>query len=67
MTSLISSLEMRLKNSGGIDLLLFNPPYVPTMVSEAKVAQGDRGIAGAWAGGLGGMDITDKVLSSLKV
>lgn len=67
ITSLTSSLEKRLEASGGVDLLLFNPPYVPTVTSEAEDAQGDCGIAGAWAGGQDGMDVTEKVLKSLKV
>lgn len=52
---------------GGVDLLLFNPPYVPTIMSEAEEAQDGRGLAGAWAGGHDGMDITQRVLNSLKV
>ena len=52
---------------GGVDLLLFNPPYVPTITSEADDAQDARGIAGAWAGGQYGMDVTQRVLDALKV
>ena len=60
-------MDARLKAMGGVDLLLFNPPYVPTIASEADDAQDARGIAGAWAGGHDGMDITQRVLDSLKV
>lgn len=40
---------------------------MPTIYEEALGAQEGRDIAGAWAGGLLGMDVTDKVLNSLKV
>ncbi|KAG9013851.1 S-adenosylmethionine-dependent methyltransferase [Tulasnella sp. JGI-2019a] len=59
-TSLAEGLQPRLK--GNIDLLLFNPPYVPTTDSEASAAQDERGISGAWAGGRDGMDITNRLL-----
>ena len=46
---------------------MFNPPYVPTYDSEAEDAQEDRGIAGAWAVGTDGMQITDILLEQLDV
>lgn len=52
---------------GNVDLLLFNPPYVPTVSEEADIAQQDRDIAGSWAGGLLGMNVTTFVLDNLKV
>lgn len=48
-----------------VDVLLFNPPYVPTSVDEADFAQHDRDIAGSWAGGDDGMQITNIVLDML--
>jgi len=45
-----------------VDLLLFNPPYVPTDATEADAAQYNRSIAGAWAGGCHGMDVTEQLL-----
>ncbi|WVO13503.1 hypothetical protein L204_101124 [Cryptococcus depauperatus] len=48
-----------------IDVLIFNPPYVPTDSHELQSTQGKRDIGGAWAGGLDGMDVTNRVLSLL--
>jgi methylase of polypeptide subunit release factors len=50
-----------------VDLLLFNPPYVPTEDEEARSAQSTHGIAGAWAGGLHGMALTNILLSRISV
>ena len=50
-----------------MDILLFNPPYVPTDLDEADEAQLDRGIAGAWAGGQHGMTVTDVLLDQVEV
>ncbi|KAJ7655186.1 hypothetical protein DFH06DRAFT_1201853 [Mycena polygramma] len=44
-----------------VDIVLFNPPYVPTVPDEALGAQEDRDIEGSWAGGQDGMQITDRV------
>ncbi|PAV21822.1 S-adenosyl-L-methionine-dependent methyltransferase [Pyrrhoderma noxium] len=63
--SLTSAFDHRLKQLGGVDLLVFNPPYVPTYTEEASNAQGDRDIQGSWAGGSLGMEITNRVLDSL--
>ena len=65
--SLTSAFDRRLKQLGGVDLLVFNPPYVPTYTEEASNAQGDRDIQGSWAGGSLGMEITNRVLDSLGV
>ncbi|KAH9912255.1 S-adenosyl-L-methionine-dependent methyltransferase [Epithele typhae] len=64
LASLVGPLRARLKHA--VDLLLFNPPYVPTDAEEADAAQDDAGIAGAWAGGQDGMAITDVVLDQVE-
>jgi len=48
-----------------VDVILFNPPYVPTDHEESFHAQGDAGIAGSWAGGPDGMDITNRFLDDV--
>ncbi len=53
--------------SRNIDLLVFNPPYVPTEDLEALDAQYRAGIASTWAGGASGMQITDVILDHLDV
>ncbi|PVG03263.1 S-adenosyl-L-methionine-dependent methyltransferase [Serendipita vermifera] len=45
-----------------VDILMFNPPYVPTDLEEAYDGQAMQGLSGAWAGGQDGMDITNRVL-----
>ncbi|KAG8997068.1 hypothetical protein FRB90_012580 [Tulasnella sp. 427] len=64
VTSLLGGLERRLAQK--VDVLVFNPPYVPTLEDEAIVAQDDKGIAGAWAGGMGGMGITNILLKDVE-
>lgn len=64
-TSLTASLSSRLHHS--VDLLLFNPPYVPTVTSEAEDAQHGHDIHGSWAGGHDGMEVTNQFLSSVGV
>jgi len=41
---------------------VFNPPYVPTSEDEVGAAQHGAGIAGSWAGGSDGMQVTDTLL-----
>jgi len=53
---LLQPLLQRLE--GKVDLLVFNPPYVPTPEEEVSRA----GIAQAWAGGMHGRVVIDKVL-----
>ncbi|KAF8350175.1 hypothetical protein F5887DRAFT_418649 [Amanita rubescens] len=58
--SLASGLFYRLKHI--VDIVIFNPPYVPTLSEESSTAQMSRGIEGAWAGGNTGMEITNSFL-----
>jgi release factor glutamine methyltransferase len=64
-TWLHSSLGQRLM--GKVDVLLFNPPYVPTGEHEASDAQHAGDISGAWAGGADGMQVTDRLLPVVNV
>ncbi|OCB91164.1 hypothetical protein A7U60_g1572 [Sanghuangporus baumii] len=64
LSSLSDAFNQRFRKCGGVDLLIFNPPYVPTADEEALNAQGDADIAGAWAGGKLGMEITNQVLNN---
>lgn len=59
-TSLLSGLRSRLE--GKVDVLLFNPPYVPTEEEEEAVAQGKAGIEGSWAGGATGTRLVDELI-----
>ena len=83
---LLSPIRQRVR--GKVDILLSNPPYVPTSSEEyvarrnflllvfvlqllmpirlvSSQAHGD--VAGAWAGGTAGMDVTDRVIEDLSV
>jgi release factor glutamine methyltransferase len=42
-----------------VDILVWNPPYVPTPSEEVHTA----GITQSWAGGIDGREIVDKFLS----
>jgi release factor glutamine methyltransferase len=66
-TSFLSGLEERLK--GKIDVLLFNPPYVPTSDEELEESLKDPNKidAAAWAGGTDGRRVLDKLLPKVKV
>lgn len=48
----------------GVDILIFNPPYVPTEFEE--IPSEAATIASAWAGGTDGMDVTSTLLNQLK-
>ena len=50
-----------------VDVLIFNPPYVPTYDDEADDAQLGADIQGAWAGGRDGMRVTDVLLEQVEV
>ncbi|PWA71050.1 DNA methylase, N-6 adenine-specific, conserved site [Artemisia annua] len=55
-TNIASGIEKRL--SGMVDLMVINPPYVPTPEEEV----GNSGISAAWAGGENGRSVIDKIL-----
>ena len=65
LASLAGPLHPRLKRR--VDVLVFNPPYVPTYDEEMSGAQNDAGIAGAWAGGSNGMRVTNVLLDQIDV
>lgn len=55
-----SPLASRLR--GCVDVLLFNPPYVPTTGAEYAAAVAARGVAAAWAGGAKGTETLSRLL-----
>uniref|UniRef100_A0A5B7BKT2 Putative hemK methyltransferase family member 2 n=1 Tax=Davidia involucrata TaxID=16924 RepID=A0A5B7BKT2_DAVIN len=55
-TDIASGLERRL--AGLVDVMVVNPPYVPTPVEEV----GGDGIISSWAGGENGRSVIDKIL-----
>ena len=65
LTDLTSALLPRLTHA--IDVLVFNPPYVETEDAEAFDAQEDGVIERAWAGGIGGMRVTNRLLEQVEV
>jgi release factor glutamine methyltransferase len=50
-----------------VDVLLFNPPYVPTPDEEAHEGQTAGNIGGSWAGGSEGMKVTNIMLDQVEV
>jgi release factor glutamine methyltransferase len=50
-----------------MDVILFNPPYVPTLSSEAADAQRACGIDAALSGGTDGMEVTNSLLHQIPV
>jgi len=62
--SFASPLMSRLRHQ--VDIILFNPPYVPTGYEEAQTAQQGKGLSGAWAGGHDGMGVTNGFLDVVK-
>lgn len=57
--------QTRLK--GKIDVILLNPPYVPTEEEEFVMAQKKQDIECSWAGGLLGMQVTNAFLQVVAV
>jgi release factor glutamine methyltransferase len=58
----LADLACSMYSTGSIDLLLFNPPYVPTPEEEVD----DMGsIAAAWAGGYRGRKVLNRLLPQL--
>lgn len=55
-TDIASGLEKRL--AGLVDVMVVNPPYVPTPEDEV----GREGITSAWAGGEDGRSVIDRIL-----
>lgn len=62
-SSLLQALLPRCK--GKIDLLLFNPPYVPTTEEEEREAQAMTAIEGSWAGGTLGTKLVEALMPCL--
>ena len=48
-----------------IDVLVFNPPYVPTSEDELAEAIASRDISAAWAGGERGRRVLDRLLPAI--
>ena len=59
-TDLVHGLE---RVFGSVDLLIFNPPYVVTPPEEV----GSQSIEAAWAGGIDGRQVTDRLLPLIPV
>jgi len=61
---------MRLQNwslRGSVDVLIFNPQYVPTEFEETQKGQEVGQISSSWAGGSGGMEVANKLLRESEV
>ncbi|KAJ3527950.1 hypothetical protein NMY22_g9585 [Coprinellus aureogranulatus] len=59
------ALPLQERLHGKVDVVLFNPPYVPTSFEEAQMSQVQGDIGGAWAGGWDGMEVTNKFLEQV--
>ena len=60
---LASCFEARM--AGSVDVLVFNPPYVVTDSEELHRAVRDRDIAAAWAGGIDGTEVLNRLIPRL--
>ena len=60
---LASCFEARM--AGSVDVLIFNPPYVVTDTEELKRAVRERDIAAAWAGGIDGTEVLNRLIPRL--
>tara|TARA_B110000208_G_scaffold170614_1_gene212317 strand:+ start:179 stop:952 length:774 start_codon:yes stop_codon:yes gene_type:complete len=68
LTDLLAALRVGpdIRGGGGIDVLLFNPPYVPTPSEEIEaLSASGSGIAAAWAGGIDGREVVDRFVPYL--
>lgn len=59
-TDLTEAVHSRL--TGIVDIIVFNPPYVPSPQCEV----GSRGIEATWAGGIDGREVIDRTLPLIK-
>ncbi|CEO96426.1 Methyltransferase small domain-containing protein [Plasmodiophora brassicae] len=59
VTDLASALERRLSHR--VDVLVFNPPYVPSPASELR----RRDLTAAWAGGINGAEVIERFLPAI--
>ena len=57
MTNLVKSIYERI--CGKVDVIVFNPPYVPTPKEELKNA---KNLELAWAGGDSGIEVTNRLI-----
>lgn len=55
LTDLVQAIRPQI--DGKVDVLIFNPPYVPTPSEEV----GGNGISAAWAGGCKGREVLDRI------
>ena len=58
-TDLVQGLGRRLQRN--VDIMIFNPPYVPTPSEEV----GSDGIEASWAGGVDGREVLDRLLPQI--
>jgi len=49
-----------------VDILIFNPPYVPTSEEELQLALKKKDICASWAGGHQGRQVLDRFLLQVK-
>jgi len=61
--AVLADFSYGLELKGKVDILLFNPPYVPTPSEEIK----GNGIEASWAGGVDGREVIDRFLPLIDV
>ena len=64
-TPLTEPLSTRLRNS--VDVLIFNPPYVPTELEEVQQGQEHGQISSPWAGDFDGIGVANELLHKSEV